>query len=323
MAPSLNQAVERIRIGVSSCLLGENVRWDGGHKRDAFVADTLSRHFELVPICPEVAIGLGSPREPIRLVMTAGGPRAVGVNSPALDVTAKLASYAREMAPGMSGLSGYVFKSGSPSCGMQRVKLHRERGGRPDHTAVGIYAGEIQNAFPLLPVEEEGRLGLPELRDCFIECVFAYRRWCALLERGLTARRLADFHGRHRLALLAHAVEPTRELGRIVAEADRRGPANLASEYGPLFMQVLRRPATRRGHGNAMRQVLGCLKRMLDADGREEMRESIEQYRRGRLPLVVPLTLLRHHLRRHPDPNLAGQTYLEPQATELLFRTGS
>jgi uncharacterized protein YbgA (DUF1722 family)/uncharacterized protein YbbK (DUF523 family) len=304
-------------------LLGEPVRWDGGHKRDAYITETLSRHFELVPICPEAAIGLGVPREPIRLAGAPDAPRAVGLTNPDLDVTAELSAFGRKTALQLADLSGYLFKSGSPSCGAGRVKVYREQGGRPAHAGVGLYAQEIQQAWPLLPVEEEGRLGDPERRETFLECVFAYRRWRVLSDSGLTAQALAGFHGRHKLALLAHAAGAERKLGRLVAAAGRRSPRRLAAEYGPLFMSVLRKPAARRGHANALLHAMGYLKRVLDAEDRGELAESIERFRRGQVPRVVPLTLLRQHLRRHPEPHLDGQTYLEIQAPELLRLTGS
>jgi len=310
------EAVERIRIGVSSCLLGESVRWDGGHKRDVYITGTLARCFELVPICPEVAIGLGVPRDPIRLVGRAEAPRALSAGTPELDLTAKLSAHGRETAHRFSDLCGYLFKSGSPSCGLGRVKLLPERGGRPAHAGVGIFAREIQSALPMLPVEDESRMAKPELRATFLECVFAYGRWRTLTASGLTVQGLVDFHGRHRLALLARQMKAAGELERVLAAAGRRSPPRLAAQYGALFMKVLRKPATRRGHTHALRNALGCLKRVLDREERKELAESIERYRLGNLPRVVPLTLLRHHLRRHPEPSLDGQTYLECQAPE-------
>jgi uncharacterized protein YbgA (DUF1722 family)/uncharacterized protein YbbK (DUF523 family) len=318
-------SAERIRIGISSCLLGEKVRWDGDHKRDGYIAGTLAAHFDLVPVCPEVAIGLGVPREPIRLVGPPGAPRAMAVNGmdmsdPARDFTEALAEYGRRMARELDGISGYLFKSGSPSCGMERVKVHGRRGGMPAQSGTGIYARAFMAACPLLPAQEEGRLNDPVLRDHFVERVCAYHRWQRLLREGLTSGRLLDFHDRHRLALMAHGARPARRLGRLAAGAGRRDPPALAAEYGAAFMAVLARKATRRSHANVLVHAMVRLKRTLDRGDEAELAEVIERYRKGLLPLIVPVTLLQHHLRRHPDPDLAGQTYLDPHPAELMLR---
>jgi uncharacterized protein YbgA (DUF1722 family)/uncharacterized protein YbbK (DUF523 family) len=312
-----------IRIGISSCLLGELVRFDGQHKRDAYITGTLAAHFTFVPVCPEVAIGLGVPRQPIRLVADgAAPPRALGVRDPALDASAALRAYGRRMAAELDDLSGYLFKRASPSCGMERVKVYRPEGGAPSVRGVGIYAEAFMAAQPLLPVEEEGRLGDPTLRENFIERVYAYHRWRALLAAGLSPARLVAFHECHKLALLAHGAEPGRRLGRLVAEAGRRPLAGLREAYGAAFMALLRRKATPRSHANVLQHLQGYLKRVLDAGDKAELGETIEAYRTGQVPLIVPLTLLKHHFRRHPHPYVAGQTYLESHPAELLLRSG-
>ncbi|HYW02451.1 MAG TPA: DUF523 and DUF1722 domain-containing protein [Gammaproteobacteria bacterium] len=298
-----------IRIGVSACLVGQKVRYDSGHKRDPFVADRLAEHFELVPVCPEVAVGLGTPREPVRLTGAADAPRAIGTRTPSLDVTDILAGYGRRMAAELGDISGYVFKSRSPSCGMERVKVHGEAGQSP-RRGRGIYAAELMRARPLLPCEEEGRLNDPGLRENFIGRVLAFRRWQDLLAGGVSAERLVDFHTAHKLILMAHGREPLRRLGRLVADAGQRPPQALADEYGPAFMQALARRATRRRHSDVLYHLLGYLKRKLDAGDKAEMVDLIEDYRLGRVPLIVPITLLRHHFRVHPDPYVERQLYL-------------
>lgn len=306
-----------IRIGISSCLLGQRVRYDANHKLDTYITGTLGRHFEFVPVCPEVAIGLGVPRPPIRLVGDPAAPRALGVKDPSLDVTDGLAAYGHRQAERLGALSGYILKSKSPSCGMERVKVYGTGGGsRPGR---GIYAAAFMAARPDLPVEEEGRLGDPGLRANFVERVFAYHRWQQLARSGVTARRLVEFHTAHKLTLMAHG-ERQDPLGRLVARAGRTDPRALGETYLHRFMAILARPATRARHANVLLHVLGYLRRALDAEDRRELRELIEQYRTSALPLSVPIALLRHHFRRHPDPWIARQVYLYPDPRELALR---
>jgi uncharacterized protein YbgA (DUF1722 family)/uncharacterized protein YbbK (DUF523 family) len=319
--PDWMQPRAPIRIGISSCLLGEAVRFDGQHKRDAFITGTLAACFTFVPVCPEVAVGLGVPRPPLRLVDTGGGPpSALGVRDPTLDPSAALRTYGRRMAAELHDLGGYLFKRGSPSCGMERVKVYRPAGGAPVVRGVGLYAEAFMAAQPLLPVEEEGRLGDPALRGNWIERVYAYHRWRALLAARLTPGRLVEFHNRHKLALMAHGAEPARRLGRLVAAAGTRPIAEVGAAYGQAFMETLRRKATRRSHTHVLQHLQGTLERALDAADTAELGDVIAAYRAGQVPLVVPITLLKHHFRRHPHPTMAGQTYLEPHPAELMLR---
>jgi len=316
-----NVRSSRIRLGISSCLLGQKVRFDGNHKQDSYLNETLGMYFEWVPVCPEVAIGLGVPRPPIRLVGSPESPRAIGVKDDSLDVTDKLATYGRRQARQLVDLSGYVFKSNSPSCGIERVKIY-QRTGIPAKNGRGIYAEAFLAVRPWLPAEEEGRLSDPRLRENFIERVFAYRRWQDLVASGLTASRLVDFHTRHKLALMAHDVESYRALGRLVARAGSRTPNELGHDYISRFMTAMKRLATPARHANVMMHLMGYLKKELDAIDKAELLELIHAYRQGVLPLASPLTLLRHHFRRYPDPYIARQTYLHPDPREWLLRTG-
>jgi uncharacterized protein YbgA (DUF1722 family)/uncharacterized protein YbbK (DUF523 family) len=300
----------RIRLGVSSCLLGQRVRYDGNHKLDRWIADTLGAHFEFVPVCPEVAIGLGVPRPPIRLVGDPAAPRAVGVDDPALDVTKKLATYGKKMGRELDDVSGYIFKARSPSCGVERVKVYagsgHARNGR------GVYAAAFMQAQPLLPVEEEGRLGDPGLRENFLERVYAYRRWQELTASGITAAKLIEFHASHKLVLMAHGPEHYRALGRLVARAGRGSVRTVANEYIPGFMRALAHRATPARHANVLMHLMGYLKKQLSREDKAELLELIHAFRRGRLPLAVPVTLLRHHFRRYPNAYVANQVYLQP-----------
>ncbi|HJX18032.1 MAG TPA: DUF523 and DUF1722 domain-containing protein [Acidiferrobacterales bacterium] len=309
----------RIRIGISSCLLGQAVRFDGGHKHNGYITESLGQFFDFVPYCPEVAIGLGIPRPPIRLVNSAHGPRARGVEDATLDVTDKLVAYAEKVAPKLHDLSGYILKQGSPSCGMERVKVYGPHG-RPVATGAGLYAGTLMAQRPELPFEEEGRLMDPVLRENFVECVFVYHRWQQLTTQRLTAKALVEFHTRHKFIVLAHDEKRYRELGRLVATAGRRGMAGLGRRYIQLLMQALKKPATRTRHANVLQHLFGFLKQNLDAADKRELLEFINSYRRGQLPLVVPITLLRHYLRRFPVPYLSEQFYLALHPDEIMLR---
>lgn len=308
-----------IRIGISSCLLGQAVRFDGGHKRDAFIDDTLSTYFELVPFCPEVEIGLGVPRDPIRLEERNGEVRVVAVKSPDLDVTEPLRECGRRIVEGHPELSGYILKSKSPSCGMERVKTYGT-GGAPAANGVGEFARTVMALWPELPVEEEGRLNDPVLRENFIERVFAYRRWQDLVASGLTAARIVDFHTRHKLSIMSHSQKAYRELGRWVAGCGDENPERFAARYIDKLMGALRLRATRRNHANVLKHVQGFLKNSIDTQDKQELNEVIERYRIGQVPLVVPITLLNHHFRRHPDEYMQRQVYLNPHPPELMLR---
>lgn len=319
MSHPSDTSAPRIRIGVSSCLLGEEVRYDGGHKRNGYLCESLARHFEFVPFCPEVAIGLGIPRPPIRLESRDDQVRAVGVRDPSLDVSEPLRDYGQAVAARNQDLSGYIFKKGSPSCGLERVKVYGAKG-MPSGKGRGLYAQALTQHLPLLPVEEEGRLMDPVLRENFIERVFVYHRWQQLLADGFSAARLVDFHTRHKFSILAHDEQRYRELGRLVSRAGELDTDELAQTYGETLMAALGRRATRRRHANVLMHVMGYLKRHLDADDKAELLELIDNYRLGQVPLIVPITLLKHHLRRNPDPYIQQQVYLSPHPEELMLR---
>jgi uncharacterized protein YbgA (DUF1722 family)/uncharacterized protein YbbK (DUF523 family) len=285
--------------------LGNKVRFDAGHKHDAYITDTLGQFFELVPVCPEVGIGLGMPREPIRLEGNPGQPRAIGVRNRGLDVTEALSAYGRHMAQQLNDISGYILKSRSPSCGMERVKVYKE-GHSPSKQGVGLYARALMEALPLLPVEEEGRLGDPAIRENFVERVFAYRRWQELVASGLTPAKLVEFHTVHKLSLMSHGPQYLRELGRLVAEAGFNDQAEIFQAYIARFMETLKHRATRKRHTNVLMHLLGYLKKHLSTPDKAALLELITAYRLGQLPLIVPITLLKHHFRRFPDLYAAG-----------------
>ena len=301
----------RILVGISGCLLGQPVRYDGGHKLDRHVTGVLGSYFEYVAFCPEALAGLGIPRPPIHLVGDPRAPRAVRVEDGSGDVTDALHAVARRETPGMAGLCGYIFKRGSPSCGMEGVEVHQAPGRSPLR-GQGLFAQAIRRAYPSLPGEEEGRLNDPSLRESFVVRVYAYDRWQRAMADGFTPGGLVGFHTRHKLLLLSHSETHYRAAGRLVADSGRRDRSDLAREYLATFMQGLQHPATRRRQTNVLQHLAGYLKRRIDAKGRQALASIIEEYRSGAIPLAVPIRLLRHYFRHAPDRYVEMQYYLEP-----------
>jgi uncharacterized protein YbgA (DUF1722 family)/uncharacterized protein YbbK (DUF523 family) len=310
-----------IRIGVSSCLLGEEVRWDGGHQRDRFVTDVLGPFVEFVPVCPEVGSGLPTPRETLRLVGEVDAPRLVFGKSGA-DHSEPLERFAREELKRLEALDlcGYILKKDSPSCGMERVKVYSPKGGSSVRRGVGLFARRLMEHLPLLPVEEDGRLNDSLLRETFVERVFAYRRWRDLLEEGFTPGRLVDFHRVHKYLLLAHSPKHYSELGRVVAQGKKATRAALRDDYGRLFMQAMALKATVGKHYNVLQHMAGYFKDRLEEESRRELHQVLADYRARLIPLVVPVTLIRHHVRVLSEAYLADQVYLAPNPKELMLR---
>lgn len=306
-------------VAISSCLLGQNVRFDGGHKRDNWLINDLGRYVDYHPICPEVGIGLGIPRSPIRLAGSVDNMRAVGVKDPSLDVTERLQEFARQTVTQIDHVSGYVLKSKSPSCGMERVKLYGDKGMSASH-GVGIHANVILALLPNLPVEEEGRLHDPVLRENFVNRIFTYQRWQQLRQSSISAKSLIEFHTRHKYMIMAHSQAAYQRLGRMLSDLKVQDLTAVADLYEVELMAALARRAGRQRHVNALQHMQGYLKKQLDGGDKQELTESIEAYSRGEIPLIVPVFLLRHHFRRNPDPYIAGQWYLQPYPDELGLR---
>lgn len=309
---------EKIRLGISACLLGQKVRFDGGHKRDPFLVETLGRYVEYVPVCPEVEVGLPVPREALRLVGAPEAPRLVFVRSGG-DITERMQTWARGRLRELEkeNLRGFIFKSRSPSSGMERVKLY-DRNGVPHKNGVGIFAKAFMEHFPLLPVEEEGRLNDPGLRETFIESIFTLKRWRETAGRLGSRGALVEFHSRHKLLILSHSTEIYREMGRLVAGAEPL--ATLYDRYPALLMKALRLQATVRKNVNVLQHMLGYFKKQLSADEKHETLEVIEHYHRGLTPLIVPVTLINHFVRKYDEPYLKQQVYLNPHPLELRLR---
>lgn len=313
----MSKSTTKIPVGISSCLLGERVRFDGGHKKHSFITDTLGDYFEYRPHCPEMAIGMGVPRDTIRLVEKEGQHRAVGVKDEDFDVTDKLEANGRGQRPWLQDLCGYIFKKDSPSCGMERVKVYRNT--QPVREGVGLYTKQVIQAFPCLPVEEEGRLGDARLRENFIQRVFIYARWRSLVRENFRWSDLTEFHARHKYILYSHDQIKARALGKQLSQSHDEDLATVADRYLIDLMALLKITATRSNHSNVLQHIRGYLKQELSADDKEELSESIENYRLGLLPLIVPVTLLRHHFRKCPDPYIDKSYYLYPHPDELML----
>jgi uncharacterized protein YbgA (DUF1722 family)/uncharacterized protein YbbK (DUF523 family) len=314
--------MQKIRLGISACLLGQTVRYDGGHQLDRFITDTLGKYVEFVPVCPEVECGLGVPREAMRLVGDPAAPRLVTVRTK-LDFTDRLVTWAQKRVRELEqeNLCGFIFKSKSPSSGMERVKVYPEPApGSPVTRGVGMFARIFMEHFPLLPVEDEGRLHDPVLRENFIERLFLFKRWRELLAAGTGLGPLAAFHTRHKLLILSHSPKHYRELGRLVAHAKELTPREIYEHYQTGLMEALRLKATPKKHTNVLYHLMGYFKQDLSADEKGELREIIEYYHQGYVPLVVPITLINHYVRKYRQPYLQEQFYLHPHPVELQLR---
>lgn len=309
-----------IRLGISRCLLGEEVRYDGSHNRDNFLTEVLGRYVEWVPVCPEVEAGLGTPREAMRLVGDQKNPRLVTIESK-IDHTGALETMTASRIEGLQklDLSGYVFKKSSPSCGIQRVRLYNEHG-RYSRKGIGLFARAFIEQFPLAPVEEEERLCDSSLRENFIERVFCYRRWQDLVRSGVTKQALVQFHTIHKCLLMAHSPQQCEALGRLIAQARLHPLKELAHRYGELFMNTLAVKATVRKHTNVLQHIIGHFKERLGTHEKAELAGAIGDFRCGLAPLIVPLTLLKHYVQIFDLSDIREQAYLNPDPREAMLR---
>lgn len=311
---------EVIKLGISSCLLGNPVRYDGGHKLDRFLQTTLGQYVQFVPVCPEVECGLPTPRESMRLVGDPQAPRLVATRS-GIDHTERMQAWAAERLEhlGREDLCGFVFKKNSPSSGMQRVKVYNTKG-VPANSGSGIFARAFMDRFPRIPVEDEGRLHDPKLRESFIEHIFALRRWRATLSEGKSMGRLVAFHTQEKLLLLSHSPNHYRLMGKQVAEGKQQPLDRLYDEYERLFMEGLGLKTTLAKNVNVLQHIMGYFKKDLSADEKQELLDLIGDYRKGHVPLIVPVTLVNHYVRKYGQDYLARQTYLNPHPIALQLR---
>jgi len=306
-------------VAISDCLTGAGVRFDGGHKRSAVPHDKLDRLFEWRGMCPEVAIGMGVPRDPIRLVGDAAQPRARGIKDDRVDVTDALTRYGDAVAGKLDDVVGFVFMKNSPSCGLFRVKVYSASGGPPAPKGRGIFAAAITRALPSLPVEESGRLEDAVLRECFVTRVFAYAHWRRLVAAGLTKANLIAFHSAYKYLLMAHSITAYRAAGRLLSDVSG-DLDSIGGQYLTILMQGLSKPARAGGHANVLQHLAGYVKDELDSETRRELAALIDAYRRDEVPLLAPLSLLKHHLRRFPDRYALDQIYLNPHPAAAGLR---
>jgi len=322
-ADSITNEVEshpvRIPVGISSCLVGDRVRYDGGHKAHSYITRTLGQYFEFRTFCPELEIGLGVPRKPIRLTKREDKViRCVEIGNQEADYTDALAHIADEQRSWHKTLCGYILKKDSPSCGMERVKVWSDD--MPTRDGNGIYSAALAKNFPYLPMEEEGRLGDAVLRENFIQRVFALYRWHQMTDSGISVGKLVDFHARHKLIIMSHDQNGYRELGRLVAATERESLETNAAAYLLKFMQTLKTRATRGNHVNVLQHIQGYLKNHLDAADKQEMLQTIERYRVGEIPLIVPITLLNHFFRKFPNDYISNSWYMNPYPAEMSLQ---
>ncbi len=312
--------MDKIRIGVSKCLLGEPVRYDGQHKHDHFVTDTLGRHFEFVGVCPEVECGLGVPRESMRLIGDPANPRLVTTRT-GIDLTARMQDWVahRVVELEKEGLGGFIFKARSPSSGMENVKVYSDKGGLSGK-APGLFAKAFMAHFPTLPCEEEGRLNDPELRENFIERVFTLWRFRQAVRASPTLETLMTFHARNKLLIQSHHETLMREMGRELAGLKAKEARAHIPQYEAKLMRALKTIATVRKHTNILQHMLGYLRAGVDEADRKELADIIEDYHRELVPLIVPVTMLRHYVEKHGIEYLKDQYYLNPHPTELKLR---
>lgn len=309
-------------IGISGCLTGASVRFDGGHKRTEFVMDKLAQWVTLKPICPEMAIGLPVPRPALRLVQTtAGDIRMRFSHAPHDDVTGKMTEFSAGYLDGLAELCGFIVCAKSPSCGMERVRLYDEKGCRGRKEGVGIFTASLMEKYPWLPVEEDGRLHDANLRENFVERVFALHELHRLRANGLTRRALLAFHSRYKLQLLAHHQAGYREIGPFVASLHEWSDLEaFFTVYRDKLMTILKKPASRKNHTNVLLHIQGYFREQLNTRQRAELRDVILRYREGLLPVLAPLTLLKHYLAEYPDNYLLTQNYFDPYPQDLALR---
>jgi uncharacterized protein YbgA (DUF1722 family)/uncharacterized protein YbbK (DUF523 family) len=317
---NLEWSVPKIRMGISSCLLGNAVRYDGGHKHDRFLTETLGQYFEYVSVCPEVDCGMSIPRESMRLEGDPESPRLM-TSRTRIDKTDQMTTWAetRVVELEQENLLGFIFKSDSPSSGMERVKVYNEKN-MAARKGIGLFARAFMDHYPLLPVEEEGRLHDPELRENFIERVFSLARWRALRIEKPNRSALITFHTTHKYLLLSHSTRHYQALGKLIGAAKQIPMEKLLDTYQHLFMEALKLKATQKKHANVLMHMAGYFKKQITADEKKELFHILERYRNQHLPLIVPITLLQHYVRKYQEPYLLQQYYLNPHPIELQLR---
>lgn len=310
----------KIRIGVSSCLLGNKTRYDGEHARDRYITDVLGDWVEFVPVCPEVEVGFGIPRETIRLEGRPETPTLMTTRT-RVDHTRRMQAWAEKRVRALEkeSLWGFIFKKSSPSCGMERVKVFGEKN-HPVMKGTGLFARAFMDHFPLVPVEDEGRLHDPGIRENFIERIFTLKRWRACLRDGCRMKSLMAFHTRHKLLMLSHSTKAYQSMGRLVARGKPRDMDSVFETYERILMDVLSLKATVKKNVNVLQHMAGYFKKVLSSEEKSELQELIDRYHQNLVPLTVPLTLIGHYARKYDQACLKEQVYLIPHPVELMLR---
>ncbi len=310
----------RIRIGISACLLGQPVRFDGGHKHDRYITGTLGEYLDFVPVCPEVEAGFPVPRETFRLVGDPESPRLITTRGK-VDHTERMHAWATKRVRELEqeDLCGFIFKKDSPNSGLMRVKVYNAKG-MAEKAGVGLFARVFTQHFPLIPVEEEGRLNDAKLRETFIEQIFTLKRWRETLALPPRMGTLVDFHTRHKLLILAHSPKHYKLMGKLVAEGKQVPIREAYTRYENLLLEALRLKTTPKKNLNVLQHILGYFKQQLSADEKQEILEILDRYRKEYVPLVVPITLFNHFVRKYDQPYLKQQLYLNPHPIALKLR---
>ena len=311
---------KNFKIGISSCLLGNEVRWNAGHKLDKYLTHTLGQFVEYIAVCPEVEAGFGVPRESFRLVGDPGSPRLVTFKSKT-DHTDRMVTWAQKRVSELDkeDLCGFIFKSDSPSSGMIRVKVYNEKG-MPHKVGIGMFARAFMEHFPLIPVEDDGRLNDPIIRENFILQIFTMKRWRDNLARKPGLGNLVEFHTRNKLLMLSHSPKHYRLMGKLVADGKKMPLGDLYDQYQLLLMEALKLKTTIRKNINVLQHLMGYFKKQLSSDEKQELLEVFDHYRSELVPLIVPITLINHYVRKYDQPYLKQQTYLHPHPLELKLR---
>lgn len=312
--------LNKISLGISQCLLGEPVRFDGGHKRNRYLTDVLSQYVEYHAVCPELAIGLGVPRKPIRLIVTDGQDRIRSVENAGVDVTDALMQEAEHAVQQMPNICGYIFMQNSPSCGVYGLKRYSENGHGIDSRGRGAYAKRFMELMPLIPIEEAGRLNDAGLRENFITRIFALHDWRHTVALDPSAKKLIDFYSRYKYQVMAHHVPSYFLIGKFLANLSGRPIEDVCNEFIQLLMTALHHQASRKGNVNTLMHLRGYLKLHISKQDKEELSGAIDSYANGLTPLVVPLTLLKHHLMTLDNPYLKQQTFWAPHPESLGLR---
>jgi len=316
----INNNKNPIKIGISACLLGEKVRWDGGHKKDRYITDVLGNYFAFIPVCPEIEVGMGTPRESVRLVGDVSSPNMIG-NKSGEDWSDRMRKYIAKRTVQLKGygFSGYILKKDSPSCGMERVRVYQSNG-IPIKDGRGFFGGVVVNHFNNLPIEEEGRLNDPSLRENFIVRVFAYSDVHSIFKKNIDRGEVVKFHSKYKYLLLAHSPKYYKLLGQLVAKISRYKPENFKDKYIATFMEALKQKSTIKKNVNVIQHIMGYLKNYLDVSPKSDIINVIEDYRNGIIPLIVPLTLIKHYVDMNNIEYIKNQVYLKPHPKELMLR---